>query len=309
MRKALVETLIDLAKSDPRIFLLTGDLGFMFLERFAQAHPDRFINVGVAEANMLGIATGLASEGFIPYAYSIATFAAMRPYEQIRNGPVLHDLPVRILGIGGGFEYGHAGPTHYALEDYAIARVQPGLGVVVPADSQQAIQALRQTYDHPGTIYYRIGKREDYTIPNLNGRFRLGHTERVRDGDALLMLCIGSISVEALGAAELLETEGIRTRVEIVASLRPAPAEDLRAALERFPVALTVEEHYTSGGLGSLAAEIIAEANLSCRLVRCGVEPAVSGLSGSEAYMRHHYGLSRTAIARTALKTLGLIRT
>jgi transketolase len=306
MRKALLATLVQLAESDPRVVLLTGDLGFMVVEPFIKAYPSRFFNVGVAEANMIGLATGLASEGFIPYAYSIATFASMRPYEQIRNGPVLHDLPVRILGIGGGFEYGHAGPTHYALEDFGIARVQPGLQVVVPADHQQAAHAIRQTYDYHGPIYYRIGKRDDYVIPNLNGRFRIGHTENVRQGDALLLLSIGSITTEVMAAAEILEAKGVGARVEIVSSLRPAPVSDLLDLLPRYSLVMTVEEHYNVGGLGSLTAEVIAEAGLGCKLIRCGVETAVSGLSGGETYMRNLYGLSKTRIADTVLKELGV---
>ncbi len=122
MRRTIARTLAEIAETDDRIILLTADLGFMVLEEFSDIHPSRFFNVGVAEANMVGLATGLASCGFIPFVYSISTFASMRCYEQIRNGPVLHELPVRIIGVGGGFEYGHAGPTHHGLEDLGIMR-------------------------------------------------------------------------------------------------------------------------------------------------------------------------------------------
>ncbi len=132
MRTAVIQTLISLASRDDRILLLTGDLGFMVLEPFAARFPDRFFNVGVAEQNMVGLATGLAEAGFIPFVYSIATFITMRPYEFIRNGPILQHLPVRFLGVGGGFEYGPAGPTHHALEDLAVMRTQPGLTVDRP---------------------------------------------------------------------------------------------------------------------------------------------------------------------------------
>src|SRR6478672_10951046 len=134
MRAAFARTLTELAERDPRVLLLTGDLGYMALEPFADAHPERFFNVGVAEQNMVGIATGLAEAGFVPFVYSITTFATLRPYEFIRNAPVLHDLPVRIAGVGGGFEYGHAGHTHHGLEDVGVTRLQPGLTVVAPAD-------------------------------------------------------------------------------------------------------------------------------------------------------------------------------
>src|SRR6266516_2483950 len=122
MRGAFTKAVTELAQRDPRIVLLTGDLGYMALEPFADAFPDRFFNVGVAEQNMIGLATGLAEAGFIPFAYSIATFATMRPYEFLRDGPILHELPVRLVGVGGGLDYGHNGVTHYALEDVALMR-------------------------------------------------------------------------------------------------------------------------------------------------------------------------------------------
>src|SRR5438093_8841337 len=145
MRRAFVNTLVELAERDPRILLLTGDLGYMALESFAERFPDRFVNVGVAEQNMVGLATGLAEAGLIPFVYSIATFASLRPYEFIRNGPILHQLPVRIVGVGGGFEYGHAGATHFALEDVGVMRVQPRIAAVAAADHEQLASALRVT--------------------------------------------------------------------------------------------------------------------------------------------------------------------
>src|SRR5271154_5163695 len=146
MRGTFAKTLTELAGIEPRIFLLTGDLGYMALEPFAERYPDRFLNVGVAEQNMVGIATGLAEAGFIPVVYSIVTFASLRPYEFIRNGPILHQLPVRIAGVGGGCEYGHNGATHYGLEDVGVMRVQPGITVVAPGDAAQTRTALEKTY-------------------------------------------------------------------------------------------------------------------------------------------------------------------
>src|SRR5215211_9149428 len=146
MRRAFVQTLVELASQDPRVLLLTGDLGYMVVEPFAEAFPDRFFNAGVAEQNMVGLATGLAEAGFIPFVYSIVTFASLRPYEFIRNGPILHQLPVRIVGIGGGFEYGTAGVSHYGLEDIGVMRIQPGLTIIAPADFQQTRTALLNSY-------------------------------------------------------------------------------------------------------------------------------------------------------------------
>lgn len=308
MRIACTKALSEIARDDPRILLLTADLGFMVLEEFSDAHPKRFFNVGVAEANMIGLATGLAASGYVPFVYSIATFASMRGYEQIRNGPVLHNLPVRIIGVGGGFEYGHAGITHHALEDLAIARVQPGLTVIAPADHVQASRAIRATYDLPGPIYYRIGKREDYTLPGLNGRFTLGRAETVREGSDVLILALGSIAAEAAAAAEKLSRQGIQANLSIVSSLRPAAVEDIHQRLKRFPLAITVEEHYVDGGLGSLVAEIAAERGSCCRVVRCGVKSLSTTVCGGEACLREAHGLSAAGISArviNALKELG----
>ena len=308
MRIACTKALSEIAQDDPRIMLLTADLGFMVLEEFADAHPKRFFNVGVAEANMIGLATGLAASGYVPFVYSIATFASMRGYEQIRNGPILHNLPVRIIGVGGGFEYGHAGITHHALEDLAITRVQPGLTVIAPADHAQASKAIRATYDLPGPIYYRIGKREDYTLPGLNGRFTLGRAETIREGSDVLILALGSIAAEAAGAADRLSREGIQANLSIISSLRPAAVEDIHQMLKRFPLAITVEEHYVDGGLGSLVAEIAAERGTCCRVVRCGVKTLPATVCGGEACLREANGLSASGISArviSALKELG----
>src|SRR5205807_1062265 len=142
MRRAFTNMLVELAEHDPRIMLLTGDLGYLALEPFSERFPDRFFNVGVAEQNMVGLATGLAEAGFIPFVYSIVTFATLRAYEFIRNGPIGHGLPVRLVGIGGGMEYGTAGRSHHGLEDVGVMRLQPGIGVVAPADFQQARTAM-----------------------------------------------------------------------------------------------------------------------------------------------------------------------
>lgn len=304
MRAAFAQTLTELAEQDPRVLLLTGDLGYMALEPFSDAHPDRFFNAGVAEQNMVGMATGLAEAGFVPFVYSIVNFATLRPYEFIRNGPVLHQLPVRIVGMGGGFEYGTAGPSHHGLEDVGVMRLQPGLTVIAPADHQQARTAIAETWDLPGPVYYRLGKDDKTTVPGLDGRFALGRAQSVREGNDLLIVAMGSVAGEAAAAAELLAEQGIACTMLIVASLNPAPVADLAAAVARFPLALTVEAHYATGGLGSLVAEVIAEAATGTRLVRCGVTTPSDGRSGSQDYFHHRHGLSRSGLVETALREL-----
>jgi len=304
MRQAFAQALMELAAADPRVMLLTADLGFGVLEKFAAAYPDRFFNVGVAEANMIGLATGLAEGGFIPFAYSIATFATLRPYDQFRNGPVAHQLPVRLVGIGGGFEYGQNGLTHQGLEDLALMRVQPGLTTIAPADPAQAGAALKATYALPGPIYYRIGKSDALHLPELEGRFRLGRVEVVGEVGEVVLLATGAIAVEAMAAARLLRQAGVRAGVAVVSTLRPEPIADLRELLARCTLAATIEAHYVWGGLGSLTAEVIAEGGLGCRLLRCGVASMPAGASGSEAHLNHRHGLSSAALAERILAAL-----
>jgi transketolase len=308
MRKAFVATLTDLATSDPRIVLLTADLGYMALEPFADRFPDRFFNVGVAEQDMVGIATGMAEAGFVPFVYSIVTFATLRSFEFIRNGPIVHQLPVRIVGIGGGFEYGSAGISHFGLEDVGVLRTQPGITVIAPADAAQTRSALRATQDISGPIYFRLGKDDNAIVPGLDGRFALGRAQTVRDGGDFLIVAMGSIAVEAVAAADLLFERGISARVLIIASVNPVPRADLVEALGHFPLALTVEAHYVTGGVGSLVAEVIAEDHLDCRLVRCAVNAVSDGITGSASFLNERNGLSRGALVETAMRELGKSR-
>jgi len=295
-----MRTLTELASEDERIILVTGDLGWGTVDRFARQFPERFLNVGVAEQNMAGLATGLARDGRIPYLYSIATFSTMRCYEQFRNGAVLHNLPVRLIGIGGGFSYGHAGPTHYALEDLSILRTQPAVTVIAPADQSQTRSALLAMADHPGPVYFRIDKNERPSLPGLSGRFTLGRPEHIRTGFDVLLLSTGSVTYDVLKAADQLGSAGLSTGVAVMAHLPFEPTADLRSLLADYPAVVTVEEGSTAGGLGTLAAETIARGELRCRLVPLGVARPLPPLTGSTTYMRRLVGLAPDSIAREA---------
>jgi transketolase len=307
VRNAFVDELTLLAEKDERVMLLTGDLGFMVLEGFQRRFPERFVNCGVGEQNMVGVATGLAEAGFVPFVYSIATFSSLRPYEFIRNGPALHGLPVRVVGVGGGFDYGHNGITHFALEDYAVMRTQPGITVVAPADAAQARAAVRATADRPGPVYFRVSKRGD-ALPGLDGRFKLGRLSVLREGADAAILAIGSIAHEAVAAAELLATQGLDVSVAVAPSFNPSPIEEIAALLDGVPVALTVEAHYRDGGLGSLVAETIAERGIGCRLLRAGVGRMPGGEAGSQAYLEDLHELSAPHLAGALGRVLAAAR-
>jgi transketolase len=304
VRAAFFSTLADLADDDERIVLLTGDLGFMFIEQFADRHPRRFINVGVAEQNMIGLATGLAEGGYIPFAYSIATFAALRPFEFIRNGPVQHRLPVRIVGVGGGFEYGTAGSTHHGLEDLAVMRSQPGLAVIAPVDHRQAAAAVSATARLDGPIYFRLGKDDRRTMPGLAEGFDIGRIDRIGHGTDVAIVSTGAIAFEAVAAMDELTGAGVASTVFVVPTLNPSPAAILAMALAAFRLVVSVEAHYVTGGLGSLVAEVIADHGVEARLVRIGVDRPSTGEVGGEAFLNEVHGLTALGICRRVCAAL-----
>ncbi|MEP7134909.1 MAG: transketolase C-terminal domain-containing protein [Chloroflexota bacterium] len=303
MRIAFINALAELAKHDSRILLLTSDLGYMVIEPFAEQYPDRFINVGVAEQNMVGVATGLADAGFVPFIYSITPFAVLRPFEFIRNGPVYHQLPVRIIGVGQGVEYGFNGNSHFGLEDVGVLRTQPGLTIIAPADDAQTKTAIEKTSNLTGPVYFRLSK-DSFEIPELSGNFELGQTQQIGNGMDVLILSTGAITREVIQAAQLLSDQGLRSTILVIASIAPAPVSDLIKALSTFKCAFTVESHYITGGIGSLVAEIVADHCLNVRVVRLGFDVLLNNPLGSSAYLQAANGLSPEKIASRIQKVL-----
>jgi transketolase len=308
MRLTFIKTLVELAQTDRRIVLLTADLGYSALEPFKDQLADRFINVGVAEQNMVGIATGLAEAGFIPFVYSIVTFASLRPYEFIRNGPIAHNLPVRIAGVGGGMEYSHNGLTHFGVEDVGVMRTQPGISVFAPADSKQTETILRSTYMLEGPIYYRLGKDDRTTVPGLEGSFELGKAQILTEGSDCLIVSMGAVGNETAAAVIELQKSGIAATHVVLANINPAPDESFTSLLNCYPYIFTVEAHYVSGGLGSLVSEIIAENAIKTRLTRIGLNKTPDSITGDQAFLYDRYGLSPRAIAKKVVDTVKLSR-
>lgn len=292
-----------MAEKDPRVLLLTGDLGYSVLEPFQQKFPKQFINVGVAEQNMVGLATGLADAGYIPYVYSITTFTVLRPFEFIRNGPQFHQSKVRLIGVGCGFEYGSAGLTHHALEDVGVLRTQPAIKIVVPADDAQAENALIQTKDNSGPVYFRLSKN-DSVISALQGKFGWGEMQTLKEGDDVAFLVMGSMVKDVLSASHELESRGIDAQVHVVSSIQPAPEKQIIEVAKKVSHIVTVESHYDVGGLGSLVAEIVAGQGLSCRVIRHGVKRELLSITGSERYLNQAHGLTSADFVKSVLSHL-----
>ena len=228
-------------------------------------------------------------------------------YEFIRNGAILNHLPIRVVGIGGGFEYGHNGATHYGLEDVGIMRVQPGMTVLAPADSRQTETILEETWDMKGPIYYRLGKNDKPIVPALEGKFDFNGVQKVKEGKDILVVSMGAIAVETAEAVEILNESGISCGHLVVSTLNPAPVEALVQALKDYSTVVTVEAHYVCGGLGSLICEVVAENNLNTRVIRAALKESPDGLTGSQNYLHEKYGISRDKIVETARDAVGAL--
>lgn len=304
MRNAFVAELIEVARADDSVMLLTADLGYNVLDPFAIEFPDRFVNVGVAEQNMAGIATGLALTGRRVFIYSIATFATLRCFEQFRNGPALHNLPVCVVGVGGGYAYGNLGPSHFALEDVSAMRALGNVRVVAPCDPDQTRSALRAIAALPGPAYLRLGKGGNPAVPGLAGRFAWNMPETIRGGIELLLLATGAVAPEALAAADRLALKGIQARVAVQAHLPAEPTEELENLLRGCRGVLTVEEGCVTGGLGALVAQTISGSGLNCRLQMAGTRGALAGAVGSREFMLASQGLDADSLADQALGLL-----
>ncbi len=297
MRDCFIARLCELAENDPRVMLITGDLGFCVFDEYRERFPNQFINAGVAEQNMAGLATGLALEGHIVYIYSIANFVFMRCLEQIRNDASYHDCNVNVVCVGGGFSYGALGISHHATEDLAIMRSLPGVKVLSPCDHWEAAEATEAIANSPGVSYLRLDKSAANTSNSPHETFRIGKVRRVREGSDVTLAATGGILAEALAAAEELATQGIQSRVLSVHTLKPFDTETFLSAAEETGGILTIEEHTVNGGLGGTVAEALLENGAHPGFFhRIGLRQGFSSVVGSQDYLRAHYGMDSRAI-------------
>jgi len=284
--------LAELAETNPDIVVLTADLMMSNKTRdFAEAHPDRFFNFGIAEQNMMGAAAGLAANGKIPYAATFATFASLRCAEQIHTDIAYPGLKVRILATHAGLSLGIGGPTHHAIQDIAVMRSMPNMTVFVPADGREAGKGVRESVDHPGPIYFRLGRGAEPVVYKKDYQFELGKAVTVREGDDVTIIACGIAVMAAIRAARKLEEEGISARVIDMHTIKPLDVETVIEAARETEAVLTVEEHSVIGGLGGAVAETLAEAGLRVDFDRLGIPDAFSPI-GTPDDLLGRYGLN-----------------
>ncbi|MDO8521212.1 MAG: transketolase C-terminal domain-containing protein [bacterium] len=307
MRRDFIKQVLVEMEENKDIMFLTGDLGFNALEPIKEKFPDRFINVGIAESHMVGMAAGLALEGKKVIVYSIAAFATMRPYEQIRTGICYDNLDVKIVGTGGGFNYPNHGVTHHTIEDYAIMNVLPNMQVFAPGHSWEAREAAKVMLHFKGPAYIRLGKSpgRDYAQPSF--RFAPGRGYVIKEGKDIVLISTGNVLDVAMEAGALLEKEtGMSVSVISMPNLKPIDKELIIAKAKTAKGLFTIEEHSTIGGLGAIVSSILWQEGATPKKFHAfGFPDAFVTLVGDRDYLLRSVGLDAASITKKVLTVLG----
>lgn len=305
MRDTFVRTLVELAKEDKNIELVTGDLGFGVLKPFWEQCPDQFTNAGIAEQNMTSMAAGMALEGKNVFTYSIGNFPTLRCLEQIRNDCAYHKANVTVVCIGGGFVYGSLGMSHQATEDLAILRALPDVVVMAPADLVEAEECTKALVKYKGTAYLRLGRGGEKRIHEKIDDFRIGEAIKVHDGEKIAIFSTGAIFEEVTAAYGELVEKGFKSAVYTFPTVKPIDRETIEEISRSFDLVVTVEEHNIVAGFGSAVAEVMAEmADKKARLLRIGLNDEYSIRVGNQKYLRQQYGMDSQAIVEKIIKAL-----
>lgn len=309
MRDTFVRTLIELAKKDKNIELLTGDLGFGVLKPYWETLPDQFTDAGIAEQNMTTVAAGMALEGKTVFTYSIGNFPTLRCLEQIRNDCTYHNANVKIVCVGGGLVYGSLGMSHHATEDLAIMRALPDMVVMAPGDLVEAAEATKAIARYPGTCYLRLGRGGERRIHNSISGFEIGRAipisgKRTQEGCNIAVFSTGAILDEVCDACRELEKRGVGVVQYSFPTVKPIDRGVITDCAKSADVVFTVEEHNITGGFGSAVAEVMAETGSGTPLYRIGLNDEYCTKVGSQQYLRNEYGISAEKIVEYVLKRI-----
>ena len=304
MRDTFVRTLVELAKENKNIELVTGDLGFGVLKPYWEAVPNQFTNAGIAEQNMTALAAGMALEGKSVFTYSIGNFPTLRCVEQIRNDCCYHNANVKIVCVGGGFVYGSLGMSHHATEDIAIMRALPDMVVLAPGDLTEAEAATKAIAEYNGTCYLRLGRGGEKRIHEKIDNFQIGKAIKVKDGTKVAIFSTGAIFEEVEEAVALLKEKGIDPEVYTFPTVKPIDRKVILDAAEKFDLIATIEEHNVVGGFGSAVAEVMAENPQNAKLLKIGLEDTYSSKVGSQKYLRGEFGIDAKGIANKILEKI-----
>jgi len=305
MRDFFVNALIEEAKVDEDLIFITGDLGFGVFERFEESYPDQYLNLGIAEQTMTGVAVGLALEGRKTVTYSIGNFPTLRCLEQIRNDAAYHNVNLTIVAVGGGFAYGQLGMSHHATEDIAIMRALPNVDVLVPNTNWEAREISKIALNRNCTSYIRLDKSAANETDDVEP-FNFGKLRRFRSGSDLAIIAVGGILEEALAASEELEDKhSINASVIGCHSLKPFDSIGLAKLTSEIENIVTVEEHNMYGGLGSAVCEALVKKKLNYNsFTQISLNDEYSAVVGDQNFLRNHYGLSSKHIINKVLNLM-----
>lgn len=305
MRDTFVNTLVELAKNDKNIELITGDLGFGVLKPYWEAVPDQFTNAGIAEQNMTTVAAGMALEGKTVFTYSIGNFPTLRCLEQIRNDCAYHHANVKVVCIGGGFVYGSLGMSHQATEDIAILRALPDVVVMAPGDLVEAEECTKALAQYQGTAYLRLGRGGEKRIHDKIENFQIGKAIRVKDGEKIAIFSTGAIFEEVQGAYDLLIAKGYAPEVYTFPTVKPIDKGVIQKCAREFDMIVTCEEHNVVGGFGSAVAEVMAEMKeKKAYLLRIGLNDMYATRVGNQNYLREQYEMNAESIVKKIMVEL-----
>jgi transketolase len=300
MRKALLDRLTECMRRDASLHLLTADTGFHVFDDFQREFADRYLNAGIAEAGMIGIAAGLALNGKRVMVYGIVPFVTMRCFEQIRCDLCSQRLPVTIVGVGEGLTYGPAGPSHHAVEDIAVMRALPGMTVVCPGDPIEVTHAVESIMQLEGPCYLRIGKSGEPVVHEeglpAGEAFALGRGIRLREGRGIAVIATGNMLPTACQVSALLERAGHDPGLISMHTVKPIDRELIIDTAARCDTLVTIEEHSVIGGLGAAVAGVVTDKGLGVRVIKCGIPDVFAQEAGSQAYLRRQYGLTAEQI-------------
>ena len=294
MRKKALDSVYTLAKNDERVIFIGSDLGPGVLENMKNEMPERFFMEGVSEQHIVGMAAGLAMEGFIPYVNTIATFLSRRCFEQVAMDLCLQDLPVRLISNGAGGVYAPLGPTHLAVEDIAIMRALPNMTIVCPCDADEMNRFMMKTLDWPHPIYIRLAKGGDKIVSNESAGFEIGKSILMKNGKDGLFISTGVMTQLALQASEKLENEGIYCGVLHMHTIKPVDENSLMNLIPNFKAVVTIEEHTRIGGLGSAILEFCSDSipEHTHKIFRVGIPDKFAEQYGSQNSLLEHWGIT-----------------
>ena len=305
MRNTVVHEIEQLANSDDSIRLITGDLGFGVLESFRENHRNKFLNLGICEQLIASVAAGMALEGDTVFVYSIGNFPTLRCIEQIRNDICYHKANVKIVAVGSGFVYGQLGMSHHATEDISVMRVMPHMQVFSPADPMEAVQVVRAAYEYEGPCYIRLGRGGEKNLHPALDSHDVYRALELGKGEALNILCSGSILEVGKEVADALNVQGISTGLYSFPTIKPIDSLLIRRLALSSKMIVTLEEHSVLGGFGGIVAEEIASLQGSrSRLMRVGLHDEFTSIVGDQHYLRDYYGMSARKILSSIKKTI-----